>query len=90
MSKRNQHKVKRAEAAKLIEEVRVALADATIDGKSGKTLEETVARIRRAFADRDIPELVPCTGEAHSNAHIDNCSVCMPRWGFVGPEVTIS
>lgn len=27
--------------------------------------------------------LVPCTGEAHSNAFIDNCMVCAPRWGEV-------
>lgn len=27
--------------------------------------------------------LVPCTGEAHSNAFIDHCSVCMPRWGWM-------
>ena len=25
--------------------------------------------------------LVPCTGEAHSNAFIDNCMICAPRWG---------
>jgi hypothetical protein len=24
-----------------------------------------------------------CTGEAHSNAFIDNCMVCMPMWGQV-------
>ena len=27
--------------------------------------------------------LRPCTGEAHSNAFIDNCMVCAPRWGEV-------
>ena len=27
--------------------------------------------------------LVPCTGEAHSNAFIDNCMICAPRWGQV-------
>lgn len=27
--------------------------------------------------------LVPCPGEAHSNPFIDNCGVCMPRWGWV-------
>ena len=27
--------------------------------------------------------LVPCPGEAHSNPFIDNCSLCMPRWGWV-------
>jgi len=24
-----------------------------------------------------------CTGAAHSNAHIDNCMECAPRWGIV-------
>jgi len=31
--------------------------------------------------------LVPCTGEAHGNAFIDNCMVCMPRWGWVENEM---
>ncbi len=27
---------------------------------------------------------VACTGEAHSNPHIDNCGVCVNhRWGFI-------
>ena len=25
--------------------------------------------------------LVPCIGEAHLNAYIDNCMLCAPRWG---------
>lgn len=25
--------------------------------------------------------LVPCIGEAHSNAYIDNCLLCAPKWG---------
>ncbi len=24
--------------------------------------------------------MVPCPGEAHSNPHIDNCSLCAPNW----------
>jgi hypothetical protein len=28
-------------------------------------------------------KFVPCTGEAHSNAFIDHCSLCAPRWGQV-------
>ncbi len=32
---------------------------------------------------RDGYKLVPCDGPAHSNAHIDNCMVCAPRWGKV-------
>lgn len=26
---------------------------------------------------------LPCNGEAHSNAYIDNCMICMPRWGVI-------
>ncbi len=28
-----------------------------------------------------------CTGEAHSNAFIDHCGVCMPDWGIVVREI---
>lgn len=31
----------------------------------------------------------PCNGEAHSNPHIDNCGVCMPRWGSVHRDVKV-
>jgi len=27
--------------------------------------------------------LIPCPGEAHFNALIDNCGLCAPRWGFI-------
>lgn len=30
-----------------------------------------------------------CTGEAHSNPHIDHCGVCMPNWGWVGGGVKV-
>ena len=34
---------------------------------------------------------VQCTGEAHSNAFIDNCGECAPYWGryFTCPSCTI-
>lgn len=41
---------------------------------------------RRYLCDscaREFGMLVPCPGEAHSNPFIDNCGVCMPRWGLV-------
>lgn len=28
-------------------------------------------------------KLVPCDGAAHSNAYIDNCGRCAPRWGWI-------
>jgi hypothetical protein len=27
--------------------------------------------------------IVPCSGEAHRNAYIDNCWSCAPSWGWV-------
>lgn len=33
------------------------------------------------LVERKLIGLVPCTGEAHSNPHIDNCMLCAPRWG---------
>jgi hypothetical protein len=45
-----------------------------------KALARKVAGILRAHfvvAER------PCRGEAHSNPHIDHCSICAPRWGVV-------
>lgn len=27
--------------------------------------------------------------DAHSNPHVDNCSICAPRWGVVGDRVKI-
>ena len=60
--------------------------------------------IRTALANRISPEkleqelqhrfgIVPlqhCDGEAHSNAYIDNCMVCAPRWGFIGDIIKIT
>jgi hypothetical protein len=34
--------------------------------------------------------LEPCTGEAHSNPHIDHCFLCAPRWGWVGAVEVVS
>ena len=45
------------------------------------TVEETGKTV--ALAPRVATGLVPCTGEAHSNAFIDNCMICAPRWGLV-------
>lgn len=30
---------------------------------------------------------VVCTGEAHSNAHIDHCMRCVPLWGVMAVKV---
>lgn len=33
---------------------------------------------------------VVCTGEAHSNAHIDHCSLCAPAWGVRAVAVDLT
>jgi hypothetical protein len=53
----------------------------------GKTAR-FLPRARRYLCDncaRAENLLIKCHGEAHSNAYIDNCSICAPRWGWVEP-----
>lgn len=71
--------IKRGDAARLIEEVRRMLLDGAAAVDVARTIEEKFA----------IPPLTKCTGEAHSNPHIDNCGTCAPRWGAVGPRVVV-
>jgi hypothetical protein len=49
--------------------------------RQAKNIERIYNRTQRAC--RDGYKLIPCTGPAHSNAHIDNCMDCAPRWGWV-------
>lgn len=50
-------------------------------------LRKMSPKTRRAWFNKATPEQVesvtePCCGEAHSNAFIDNCGVCMnATWG---------
>lgn len=49
-------------------------------------------RIQRRLRDDDIPLLGECPGHAHSPevaGNQDHCSICAPRWGWVGPKVVI-
>lgn len=71
--------ITRGTAAGLIESLRDMLAE-------GRVSQLEVAR---ALSRAGVPELEPCTGEAHSSAFIDNCPRCAPRWGWTGPFVKI-
>lgn len=42
-----------------------------------------VATVRERLWVRNGFHLELCTGEAHSNAFIDNCGTCMPLWDVV-------
>ncbi len=71
-------KIKRNAAADLIERIRSIAATQDNDA------------IHEALAAFGIPEFEACTGEAHSNPHIDNCGVCAPRWGLLGARVQVT
>ncbi len=80
--KRNvqQRKMTRSEGARMIERIRSLLAQ--------KTAPETI----EMFLEREfqVKPFKACTGEAHSNAYIDNCGVCAPRWGWCGEEIKLT
>lgn len=67
---------------------REALAAYRETGKVSKAQYETIVSYRDALAaELDaitcVTEVLstPCNGQAHSNAHIDHCSLCAPQWG---------
>jgi hypothetical protein len=73
------HLMARSRAAKLLDDIRQALARRD----SAETIENFIQR------QYGIDPLLPCRGEAHSNAYIDNCMCCAPRWGHVGKGIKI-
>jgi hypothetical protein len=61
-------------ATDIIETIRLYLAE-----------RQTPAAIEHDLKERfGIEPITKCNGEAHSNPFIDNCMVCMPRWGWSG------
>ncbi len=71
-------KVSRKSARGLIEDLRYAAA------------RHDDRWAREVLRDWGIPELTDCPGPAHGpDSQQDHCSICMPRWGYVGPKVVI-
>jgi len=44
--------------------------------------KELAKKYKNRVARTKVIEVVKCNGEAHRNPHIDNCMMCMPRWGW--------
>lgn len=75
--------MKRSQAAALIDQLREMAA------RTDRTY--TATELGDLLAQFNVAPLEACTGEAHENpAWHDNCPVCMPRWGFVGPAVRVT
>lgn len=78
--------MRRKQATALIDGIREILSAA----QTHDELATAAIKIRRRLEINGLPMFAPCQGEAHSNAHIDHCSLCAPRWGFVGPVEVVS
>lgn len=79
--------VSRQQALAVIEALRSSLGEWAA---GDRTLAQTVATMVIALDEAGVQPLQKCTGEAHSNAFIDNCMCCMPRWGWTGARVRIT
>lgn len=51
-------------------------------------VEETQGE--KKMSRRKCRVLIPCPGEAHKNPHVDNCSLCAPRWGQIEVDADIA
>jgi hypothetical protein len=95
--------IKRKQAAAFIDEVLqfiCQMEEGRVTVRGGYTIAQDTARnqMRMELANRlrtiasnhglEVPR--PCTGEAHSNPHIDNCGVCLNyHWGLSGKNVKV-
>lgn len=85
-------KVKRSDAAKALDAIASVMCHWHNSKGTADDVGRTMSRIQTALRDAGIQAdaLKPCDGEAHSNAFIDHCSQCAPRWGVVGPEIKVT
>lgn len=79
--------IKRRDAAQLLMDIAKLVGRAKVDRHL--THDATLQQIEERLMAHGIELPQPCPGEAHSNPYIDNCSVCMPDWGWVGKEVKV-
>lgn len=86
-AKKNVVEMKRSDAAALIDKIRLALAK-EIEEDRETDLTEALEKI---FEEANVSVPKSCPGEAHRNAHIDNCGVCLHglAWSWTGRPVKI-
>ena len=81
--------LKRSNAARLIEEISQYVADEI--NCPAQPPSKWALELRRILRHYEVTIPIPCDGEAHSGANIDNCAVCQsgPNWGWIGGEVKV-
>lgn len=78
--------IARKTAAELIDRIH---ATVTLWNLGDVTSDEAAAKIHELLTEV-LPPLRECEGAAHGLfVEADNCGVCAPRWGVVGPAVRI-
>lgn len=88
--------MRRKQATALIDELRKMLATwragppVTSGGDDESVVMVPLWQLEELLQRYQIKPLERCPGEAHSNAFIDHCSLCAPRWGWVGPVEVVS
>lgn len=92
--------MKRSDAADLIDDLRVLAANFRARMvRAGGNRRSKRADLALAAQDdmfqvvdlmtRRLAVLQACPGDAHTNPQIDTCSICQPRWGFIGEKERI-
>lgn len=86
-AKKNVVEMKRSDAAAMIDRIRLALAGELEEDRVSGLSEE----LTRIFEEANVSVPKSCPGEAHRNAHIDNCGVCLHglAWSWTGRPVKI-
>lgn len=79
--------IKRKAAASLLNDIMLYVAQKI--ESSAQPPPEWAEELKEKFEAAGLKLPTQCIGEAHSNPHVDNCSVCMPNWGWSGREVKV-
>lgn len=98
--------MKRSEAAEFIESLRKMHAELAshvsmlekgaviaIQRGEAKGAREALWLLQNVMYKHGVPFLVPCQGFAHTadaQGMQDHCSLCAPRWGWVGEKVRVT
>jgi hypothetical protein len=86
----NTQYVSRHQAEAVIESLRAAVINKHLPEPTRQFAQQLLDVYLAYDVDgKRVGMLAECNGDAHSNAFIDNCMCCAPRWGTVGVFVKV-
>jgi hypothetical protein len=86
MKKRTQD-ITRTEAGRILDEILLHLDTFTRDARIDRGV--ILSALFDTVQSRGLAVPHPCSGEAHSNHHVDTCGMCSPNWGTVAVPVRV-